>query len=175
MGFLSRVSTVVSPARIRAQDGAQSASQRMTNAFWSGDPIGWFDQLVAAGVTVTPELALTLSAYYCAVTTIAYDLATLPLQVFKYRDDGGKDRVRGGRSAMGTGGIGSLVMMLRWQPNSFQTWTEFALAMIAQFLMREVAYAEIVAAPPGSSSSCCRGIPIACGRSGCRAAASATA
>lgn len=144
MAFLSKLSTTVTPARLQA-----NATQTMQNAFWAGEPIGWFDQIVASGMTVTPELALTLSAYYSGVTMIARDLATLPLQVFKYRDDGGKDRVRAGRSAIGTGGIGSLVYLLRWQPNGWQTATEFLVGMIAQYLLRSVAYAEIVGSGNG--------------------------
>lgn len=145
MAFLSKLSTTLAPARLHA-----SATQSMQNAFWAGEPVGWFDQLVASGMSITPELAMTLSAYYGGVTQICYDIATLPLQVFKYRDDGGKDRVRGGVSGLGTGGIGSLVYMLRWQPNGWQTATEFVMGMVAQYLLRGVAYAEIAAAANGS-------------------------
>lgn len=144
MAFLSKLSMTVAPSRIRA-----SATQSMQNAFWAGEPVGWFDQLVASGVSITPELAMTLSAYYGGVTQICYDIATLPLQVFKYRDDGGKDRVRAGRSGLGTGGIGSLVYLLRWQPNGWQTATEFLMGMIAQYLLRGVSYAEIAPADNG--------------------------
>lgn len=142
MSFLSKVSSVATPARMRG-----NAFAAMNQAFWSGEPVGWFDQLAASGVTITPELAMTLSAYYAGVKMIAGDLATLPCQVFKNRDDGGKDRVRFG--APGAGGIGDLARMLKFQPNGWQTWTEYMLGMVAQFILRGRAYAEIVDGPNG--------------------------
>jgi HK97 family phage portal protein len=143
MGFLARVSSVASPARLRAS----SVDNAFDDRYYM--PSLWSSTLSAAGVDVTPDLALTLSAYYCGVTTIAYDLATLPAQVFKHRDDGGKDRVRGGSFAAGSGGIGGLVYLLRWQPNAIQTATEFFVSMVAQFLLRNRCYAEIVSGPSG--------------------------
>lgn len=114
-------------------------------------PSLWSSTLSSAGIDVTPDLALTLNAYYCGVTTIAYDLATLPLQIFKRRDDGGKDRVqpRFGNGSQTIGGIGDLAYKLRWQPNSYQTATEFWVGMLVQFLMRPAGYAEIVAGQSG--------------------------
>jgi HK97 family phage portal protein len=144
MGLLARMSSVSSPARLRASSG--------TPAPWSNfwyTPEGWLLSLDASGIQVTPELAMTLSAMYCGITTIGYDLATLPNQVFKYRDDGGKDRVRSGRGALGTGGIGSLVYLLRWQPNAYQTAAEYMLGQVAQFFLRGRAYAEIIQGPSG--------------------------
>jgi phage portal protein BeeE len=117
--------------------------------------------LSAAGVTVTPDLAMTLSAMYCGVTTIAYDLATLPLRDVQVRDDGGKDLIRGRSADVLKGGIGDLAYMLRWAPNDYQTATEYLRGQVAQFLLRGKAYAEIVDGPKGSSRSCCRGIRTA--------------
>ena len=145
MGYLSKLSTVVAPARMRAQTGGDPFA-----GMYSGHmPVEWYGSLSAAGIHVTPELAMTLSAMYCGVTTISYDLATLPLQVFKYREDGGKDRVRAGVNSIGTGGIGALTYMLRWQPNNWQTATEYLLGMLAQYLLRGVAYAEIASGTTG--------------------------
>jgi HK97 family phage portal protein len=104
----------------------------------------------ASGVPVSPELAMTLSAVYCAVTTIGYDLATLPCQTFRYRSDDGKDRIRPSASSLETGGIGALAYLLRWQPNNWQTATEFFVSQASQFLLRSVAYAEIVPGPNGA-------------------------
>lgn len=143
MGFLSKFPSVATPAR--AYGGPIGAAA--TNAFWAGEPVGWFQQLIASGISITPELALTLSAYYAGVKMIGGDLATLPCQVFKTRDDGGKDRVRVGMP--GTGGIGDLVRILKYMPNSWQTWTEYELGMVAQYLLRGRAYAEIVNGPHG--------------------------
>jgi HK97 family phage portal protein len=120
-------------------------------AFWSGENMtdAWISSLSASGVTVTPDLAMTLSAMYCGVSTIAYDLATLPAETFKYRDDGGKDRVIARSADHLKGGIADLAYMLRWAPNNFQTATEYFVGQVAQFLLRGRAYAEIVDGPNG--------------------------
>jgi HK97 family phage portal protein len=150
MGFLQRLSTIV-PARPMRADSTTAGNYN--SAFFSGDPIPdvWSSTLSAAGITVTPDLAMTLSAMYCGVTTIAYDLATLPLQVFQYRDDGGKDRVKPGLpgQSVRAGSIGDLAYRLRWGPNAYQTTTEFILSMVVQWLLRSRAYAEIVDGPSG--------------------------
>jgi HK97 family phage portal protein len=39
--------------------------------------------------------------------------------------------------------------MLRWAPNSYQTATEYFASQVAQFLLRDKAYAEIVSGPGG--------------------------
>lgn len=141
MGFLNRLSTVRPPRRVRALSG-----DPFDDRFYPGS---WHSRLSAAGIEVTPDLALTLSAYYCGVTTIGYDLATLPCQVFKHRSDGGKDRITAQRFTPIPGGIFDLAYMLRWQPNQVQTATEFFLGMVAQFLLRGKAFAEIVPGPRG--------------------------
>ncbi len=150
MKWLSHLSSVVSPASVR---GAASYGERYTEAFWGGDPLPepWFSTLTAAGITVTPELAMTLSAMYSGVSTIAMDLATLPCQIFRVLDGGGMDRIRPiyGDGIDSNNGIGSLAYMLRWQPNAYQTATEFMLSMIPQLLLREVAYAEQVVPADG--------------------------
>lgn len=150
MKWLSRISSVVSPAMMR---GEASYGERYTDAFLGGDPLPepWFSTLTAAGITVTPELAMTLSAMYSGVSTIAMDLSTLPCQIFRLLDDGGKDRVKPifGAGIDSNNGIGSLAYMLRWQPNAYQTATEFMLGMIPQLLLREVAYAEQVVSNTG--------------------------
>lgn len=145
MGFLSGVKSIAAPARPRA-DASGYAS-----AFFAGDdlPGSWVSTLSAAGVNVTADLAMTLAAMYCGVTTIAYDLATLPTDTFKYRDDGGKDRIRARSSDYLKGGIADLAYMLRWAPNNFQTATEYFVGQVAQFLLRGAAYAEIVDGPNG--------------------------
>ena len=50
---------------------------------------------------------------------------------------------------MADGGIADLAYRLRWGPNNYQTATEFTLAMVVQWLLRAVAYAEIVDGPSG--------------------------
>lgn len=146
MGFHARMSSLAAPRRVRG-----TASQDYNTAFFSGEPIPdlWMSALSASGMQVTPDLAMTLSAMCCGVKTICYDLATLPCQTFKYRLDGGKDRIRGSSQEWAAGGIGDLAYMLQWAPNDYQTATEYFAGQVLQFLMRSVAYAEIVDGPKG--------------------------
>ena len=55
------------------------------------------DALYAAanltGIAVTPESALTLSAYFAAINVISTDVASLPIRVYQRRADGGRDEV----------------------------------------------------------------------------------
>lgn len=140
MGLFDLSTTV--GARLRAETPAPWKD------FWY-TPEGFLLALRESGIGVTPEIAMTLSAVYCAVMLIAHDIATLPCQFFRYRDDGGKDRVRSGRLGLEAGGIGGLVYRLRWQPNQVQTAVEFWRSMVVQLLIREVAYAEILPGPSG--------------------------
>jgi HK97 family phage portal protein len=147
MGFLQRLSTVSAPHRMRA--AVTDASDPFASMYGNYVPPTWLSSVSAAGVSVTPELAMTLSAYYSGTSMIAHDLATLPVQAFKRRADEGKDRVRPsfGWGLDSSNGISSLAYMLRWQPNAFQTSTEFFVSLIAQYLSRAKAYAEIVSSP----------------------------
>jgi HK97 family phage portal protein len=145
MGFLHRVSSVAAPARMRAGSAAE-----YNTAFFSGEelPSAWLGRLSSAGVDVTPDLAMTLSAYFCGVKTIAYDLATLMLRMFKNRPDGGKDVIRG-TAFSNAGGIGHVAYRLGMQPNDQQSAAEYYAGQLAQFLLRGFAYAEIVDGPSG--------------------------
>ena len=129
---------------------ATSLTESYNQAFFGGDPIPdlWLAALSSAGQNVTPDLAMMLSAFYAGVTMIATDLATMPPVMYALRPDGGKDMVAFGKT--GDGGVSDLAYKLRWQPNLVQTSAEFFLAMFAQYLMREVAYAEIVSGPRGA-------------------------
>lgn len=141
MGFLASVSSVASPGRLRAADESGDPFARLYTGYV---PAEWYGQLSRAGVRVSPELALTLSAVWCAVTTIADDIATQPCHIFRYRDDGGKDRVRRFER-----GLGLDPYKLRWQPNVWQTAKEFWGLLIGHLLLRGNGYAEIVEGPSG--------------------------
>lgn len=138
MSLLQRLSTVV-PLRPRA-----TTISDYNQAFFAGDPLPdlWLSALSGAGVEVSPDLAMTLSAYRCGVATIAYDIATLLLRGFKVRADGGADLVRS--TTRDDPSIGGLAYRLQWQPNAVQTAVEFFASTVAQLKMRNVAYAEIV-------------------------------
>lgn len=136
MGFLSQLSTVSTASRLRAERGGDPFAG-LYNGYM---PTTWVNSLSTAGIRVTPDLAMTLSAMYSGVTMIGYDLSSCPLQVFRELEDGGKDRVK---PVATKGGIGGFAYRLRYLPNDQQTSTEFFLSMIAQWLLRSVAYAEI--------------------------------
>lgn len=142
MGMLSRLSTTVAPARVRGESIGAAA----TKAFWSGGyvPPFWLDSLSAVGVQVSPELAMTLSHVYCAVSSISDDFATMTCQLFKELPGGDKERVRPRDP-----GIGALAYRLQWQPNFWQSASEFWGTLSMQYLLRKAAYAEIVPGPTG--------------------------
>ena len=108
---------------------------------------GWITSLQALGMTVTPELALTLSHVFCAVDIISGDFGTMPCQLFR---DLGDDRGRA-RVYASDRGIGRLAYQLKWQPNNWQTAKAFWSTMTWQYLLRPACYAEIVY-QPGSDS-----------------------
>lgn len=144
MGFLRQLSTVSASPRLRASHDDDPFA-KLYGAYM---PSTWAGALSAAGVRVSPETAMTIGAFHAGVSMIAHDLATLPAHVFRRRDDDGKDRVRpvyGDGTPGAAQGIGGLAYLLRWQPNGYQTSTEWMTSLVAQYLMRAVAYAEIQA------------------------------
>ena len=136
MGFLSRLSTTVVPPPMRGL-----TAQEYSNAFWSGDPVpSLFPGLIPD--SVSPELALTLTYVYCAVSTITDDFGTATCQMFEDTGNDGRARVK-----YSAPGIGTLARMLRWQPNRWQTAKAFWSTMGWQYLLRPAAYAEIIYTP----------------------------
>lgn len=136
MGFHDRIASVASPARMRA------STPGPTNNWWYQTPEGWTLPLEAAGVNVTPELALTLSYVHCAVATITDDFGTSSCQGFRDLGEDGRARVK-----YTDAGIGALAYRLRWQPNSWQTAKAFWSTLCWQYLLRPAAYAEIIYRP----------------------------
>jgi HK97 family phage portal protein len=136
MGALfSRLSAVSAPAG-PPQVQAQSLIAQHIAAFLSGGDVGLI------GSSVPPELALTLSHVYCAVSTITDDFGTMTCQTFE--DLGGDTKQRVSYSAPG---IGVLARKLRWQPNTWQTAKAFWSTLAWQYLLRPAAYAEIIYRP----------------------------
>lgn len=134
-----------SGSRVRADAGAD---RRPDHGYFV--PESWLSSLSHAGIQVTPDLAMTLSAFASGIRMKGYDLGTCPNQVFKYLDEGGKERVRTGVNLLGTGGIGNVAYMLRWQPNAIQTATEYMVGQVAQFHLRGKGYAEIAGGRDGA-------------------------
>jgi HK97 family phage portal protein len=72
------------------------AWQRRSDSVWTNVQ-SWGalipNNAVRSGVQVSPESALALTAVYCAINTIATDVSSLPLKVYRRRKDGGRDEV----------------------------------------------------------------------------------
>ncbi len=82
----------MSPLRRLWKTVARAASLWSDRHEWGG--LAAWSSPSLAGVSVTPETALTLTAYYAGVHRIATDVAALPVQMFRRRPDGGRDEVR---------------------------------------------------------------------------------
>jgi HK97 family phage portal protein len=88
---------------------------------------------VSSGVHVTFETAMMVSAVYAAIRTIADDVASLPLCLFRRLPGGGKARFEGHY----------LYRLLHDQPNPENTSHTFIQTLVFQLLLGN-AYAEIV-------------------------------
>lgn len=70
---------------------------RRRSAYNSVGSTGWPGSLVTpsiSGITVTPQTALSYTAYYAGIRVISEDVASLPLAVFRRRPKGGAKLVR---------------------------------------------------------------------------------
>ena len=134
MGFLSSLSAVVAPALPLLALTSQEYNQR----FFSGEDVpDWLSSQF--GETIAPEIALTLTYVYSAALIVSDDFGTMTCQMFE--NIGDDDRARVPYSAPG---IGQLARKLRWQPNNWQTAKAFWSTLGWQYVLRPVAYAEIV-------------------------------
>ncbi len=88
----------------------------------------------AAGVQVTANAALSISAVYACVRVLAESVASLPLFVYRRRSGGGKDRAVDH----------ALYSILHDQPNSDMTSFVFRETMMVHLLLWGNAYAQIV-------------------------------
>jgi hypothetical protein len=112
---------------------------------------------------------------YCGVTTIAYDLATLPLRCSSTATTAARIVIRGrAADSMQAGGIGDLAYMLRWAAERLPDGDRVLRGQVAQFLLRGKAYAEIVDGPSGFLEQLLPRHPDRVFPSGCRTAACAT-
>jgi len=92
--------------------------------FWfQRDPLG---QRVHAGVAVSPESAMKLSAVYACVTLLADVVGYLPLILYRRLEDEGKERATDRR----------LYTQLRRRPNVWQTASEWKKLGMAYLLLR---------------------------------------
>lgn len=137
MGLLSSLAPVRQATAMQAMTSAE-----YDKAFWAGDavPEPWLG--ARFGGYVSPEVALTLTYVYSAVSILSDDFGTMTCQGFESTGPDSRQRIR-----YGDPGIGSLARKLRWQPNAWQTAKAFWSTLAWQFWLRPAAYAEIVYRP----------------------------
>lgn len=78
--------------RFLATSGSGSVSDLLNPQLWLVDAMG--GGATSAGVKVTPQTAMGLSAYFAAIRAISEDVGKLPLIVYRQLDPRGKDRLR---------------------------------------------------------------------------------
>lgn len=100
-----------------------------------------------AGVAVDADAALKISTVWACVGLLAETIASLPLVVFRYVGEDGRERARNN----------PLYTILHDQPNQVQTAAEFREMMTGHVLLRGNAYAQIV---PGARGAVDQLVPI---------------
>lgn len=93
----------------------------------------------AAGLPVTADTALKLSAVWACVRIISESVASLPLPIYRQRSDGGKERAPDH----------VLYDTLQYQPNSWQTAQQWRQQMTAHALLRGAGFSRLVDGPRG--------------------------
>lgn len=121
MGLLQRLQR----AKVSAQMTRDASDDR-----WFV-PAPW---LSAAGVPVTPELLLNLSAIWKGMRIWGDAMGSMPCHLYEHRDDDTRRRAR----------ELPLYHTLRWQPNPWQTAHEHWELVAAHLVLRGNAYVEIV-------------------------------
>lgn len=136
----------------RAAWGARTAWSVLTGAgtalppwddYWYSRP-GWDS---AAGMAVTPETAMRLSAVFGCVRVRSETTASLPLIIYKRLPDGGKRRAP----------EHPLFRLLHDVPNQWQTALEFVEMMQAHLDLRGNAFAHIL---PGARGAIDQLVPL---------------
>ena len=101
------------------------------------DPViaDWFGGANSAtGMSVTADSAMRVTAVYRAVSILAQTYASLPIGVYRYLDNGGKERDR----------KHPLDHVLTLRPNRWQTSFEWREMMAGHFALRGRCYSEII-------------------------------
>lgn len=108
----------------------RSGSVGADDRLWSD---GWFSSPTHTGVGVNMQTAMQVSTVMACVSIIAEDVAKLQPEIFKRRDDGGREIAKN-----------HPLRPLLNKPNTWQTWFEFAMMMMGALLLRGNAYAVIL-------------------------------
>ena len=112
-----------------------SPTRGPTDDFWYM-PVG---NMTGAGVRVTPDLARSLTAVDACVKVLSETLAVVPLHLYRYLDNDGKERAR----------KHPLYHLLHRRPNAWQTSYSWRLMMQGHAALRGNAYSEIIFMPNG--------------------------
>ena len=107
------------------------SAEPVTDTWQMLEALGIANQ-TASGKNVNSESAQALPALYCAVSTIAEAIATLPLHVYRKSKD---DRERAATH--------SAEKLLNLAPNEYQTPYDFKLALMRSILLKGNGYARI--------------------------------
>lgn len=103
------------------------------NSNWSLLQSLGFGVETSSGKTVNAETAQSLPAVYCAVSTIAEAIASLPIHIYQKRDNNERERVQ----------EHYLDKLLNRKPNGYQTSYDFMIALMRSILLRGNGYAYI--------------------------------
>jgi len=114
-----------------------SASYGPGDDYWYG-PVGGTS---AAGINVTPEAAMRVAAVFACVRVISEDIASVPLDVFRRLDQGGKQRIP--FDAL------PLARILSKKPNRWQNSMEWREMATGHVLLRGNAYSRILSGASG--------------------------
>jgi HK97 family phage portal protein len=98
-----------------------------------------YSSLSLAGVPVTSETALRISAVWACVRLISQSLASIPLIVYRRRSDGGRERAENH----------PVYELLHGQPNNGMTSYEFKRLLTTHALLLGNGYARIAPGPRG--------------------------
>lgn len=116
----------------------RASSRANSDDFWFTE-IG--QAMSAAGIKITPDTAMQVSAVGACVRLISGTTAKIPLHEFERDGEDGRRRVRNG----------PLEQLFR-QPNPWQSWFEFRRMMTANVALYGNAYAQIISGPLGFAS-----------------------
>ena len=94
----------------------------------------------AAGMNVSPDLAMKLAAVYACVRVVSETIASLPFIIYRRLDDGGKERATDH----------PLYKLFRQSPNGLQTSFDFFQTMQMHLELRGNSYAFILPGPLGA-------------------------
>jgi len=87
----------------------------------------------SSGVIVNSKVAETLPAVYCAVSTIAESIASMPVHVYR-KSENGKERLNKHYAER----------LINVKPNEYQSAYDFKIALMRSILLRGNGYAKII-------------------------------